>query len=471
MCKSQRSLLRLLRLALLAGICFALPAPAQEKADSTAAPTRYRYRVSFTDKKANKYSLQKPEAFLSAKSLERRRRYGLKVDELDLPVSDTYLDKLRQMGLRVVNWSKWNNTAVVELTDTARMQAVAQQPFVSGYRLVWIEPKDVAEDTNAKDRSKGIARDTLKTLDSYYGHAARQVEMLGVDQLHSDGWRGQGVTIAVIDGGFLNADLQPGLPQGQILGTRNFVRPGRSVYEELSHGMMVLSCIAASEPNLLVGTAPEASFYLIVSEDGDSEQLVEEDNWCAAVEYADSLGCDIVTSSLGYQLFDHPGMNLRYRDLDGHFSLNSHSASLAASRGLLVVNSAGNSGTAAWKKIGCPADACDMITVGAVTSKGVNTSFSSVGYTTDGRVKPDVMAMGQQVWVYDVDGNLTTVNGTSFSCPLMCGAVACLVQRFPNRRPEEIIRALQRSGDRALYPDNIFGYGIPSLPLAAKLLE
>lgn len=471
MCKLNIPLRLLFALVLLAGLGLGAAAQSPDSAAGAPAATRYRYRVSFADKKANKYSLSNPRAFLSEKSLERRRRYGLEVDEHDLPVSDRYLNALRGLGLRVVNVSKWNNTAVVELTDTLCMQGVRRLPFVSATRLVWIEPAEAETNPDEEDRRNGIRRDSLKLTDKYYGHASRQVTMLGVDSLHSEGWRGRGVTIAVIDGGFLNADLQPGLPQERILGTRNFVHPGRSVYEEVSHGMQVLSCIAANEPHFLVGTAPEASFYLLQSEDGHSEQLVEEDNWCAAVEYADSLGCDIVTSSLGYQIFDYPDMSLRYADLDGSFSLNSRSASLAASRGLLVLNSAGNSGDDAWKKIGCPADARDILTVGAVNKYGVNTLFSSVGNTADGRVKPDVMAMGQSVSVYDVDGNLTTVSGTSFSCPILCGAVACLVQRFPHRRPEEIIRAVQRSGDRASAPDNIFGYGIPSLPKAARLLQ
>ena len=288
-----------------------------------------------------------------------------------------------------------------------------------------------------------------------------------MDSLHSEGWRGRGVTIAVIDGGFLNADLQPGLPQERILGTRNFVHPGRSVYEEVSHGMQVLSCIAANEPHFLVGTAPEASFYLLQSEDGHSEQLVEEDNWCAAVEYADSLGCDIITSSLGYQIFDYPDMSLRYADLDGPFSLNSRSASLAASRGLLVLNSAGNSGDDAWKKIGCPADARDILTVGAVNKYGVNTLFSSVGNTADGRVKPDVCAVGSgSCIIRPSDGTIQYGNGTSFACPLIAGMAACIWSALPDLNAMEIRRRIICSADRYHYPDADYGYGIPNAWLA-----
>lgn len=429
----------------------------------------YRYRVNLADKKNCGYSVKHPEAFLSAKSLERRKRYGIAVDEYDLPVSPKYLKQLQKLGLKIWNTSKWNNTVVVETADTLCMQQVRKLPFVAGVRCVWERPDSIVEWSKFDRRS--LMKDTRDTVENYYGHGATQVEMLGVEQLHQKGLNGQGVTIAVIDGGFYNADLVKGLRKAKILGTRNFVCAERSVYEEQSHGMMVLSCIAANDPHSLVGTAPEASFYLIQSEDGETEQLIEEDNWCAAVEYADSLGCDMITSSLGYYQFDHPYMAHRYYEQDGRTALNSRSASLMASRGILMLNSAGNAADEPWKKMGFPADGRDILAVGAVTATRRNANFSSVGNTADGRIKPDVMAMGQASAVYDIDGTVTRTNGTSFSCPTMCGAVACLIQAFPRKHPVEIIRAVQQSGDNAEHPDNIYGYGIPNLPKALKLLE
>lgn len=443
---------------------------AQAKKKYVKVEKKYRYRVTLTDKKNCGYSVKHPEKFLSAKALARRNRYGLKVDGYDLPVSAVYTRQLSALGLRLHNMSKWNNTVVVETADTMLMARVRQLPFVKATRCVWEGPDSVLvpEPSNRADEVTN-RRDT--TLHNYYGYGQNQVEMLAVDRLHQAGFRGKGVTIGVIDGGYYNADLMKGINQSHILGTRNFVRPSKSVYEELDHGMMVLSCMAANEPHYLVGTAPEADYYLLQSEDGESEQLVEEDNWCAALEYADSIGCDIVTSSLGYYHFDHEYMNHHYYEQDGHTALNSRSASLAASRGLLVLNSAGNSGRDAWKKIGFPADACDMIAVGAVDSVGLNTTFSSIGNAADGRIKPDVMAQGENSMVYDDDGTVVGVNGTSFSCPTMCGAVACLVQAFPTKRLIEIIRALQQSANNAQHPDNIFGYGIPNVMKAKALLE
>ena len=239
---------------------------------------------------------------------------------------------------------------------------------------MWISPDSLPVMPKV-DRSS-IVTNRHDTLPDYYGHAEKQVKMLAVDQLHQAGFTGKGVTIAVIDGGFLNADLVNGLKKAHILGTRNFAHPDRLIYDELmDHGTMVLSCIAANEPKSMVGTAPDASFYLMQSEDGDSEQLIEEDTWCAAVEYADSLGCDIVTSSLGYFQFDHDFMNHTYAEQNGHTALNSRSASLAASRGLMMLNSAGNSGNDAWKRINFPGDAPNILTVGAVNAAGVTPVF------------------------------------------------------------------------------------------------
>lgn len=433
---------------------------------------RFRFRVRLTDKKNNPYRLSRPEEFLSPKSLERRKRLGLKVDSFDLPITPRYLSELKKTGVKIFNQSKWNNTVVVEVADSALMKCVRALPFVKGTRCVWEGPDSVRTGSGLmiEDR-RAIVTDKRDSLPHYYGHSAKQVEMLGVDRLHRDGYTGKNVTIAVIDGGFFNADVIAGLKELRILGTKNFAVPGTDTYAELDHGMMVLSCIGSNQPHFLVGTAPGASFYLIQSEDGRTEQLVEEDNWCAAVEYADSVGCDMITSSLGYTQFDHHYMNHRYYEADGRTALNSRSASLAASRGLLLLNSAGNSGTMPWKKICFPGDATDILTVGAVDSVKVNTVFSSVGNTADHRVKPDVMAMGQACAVYNDDGSITKVNGTSFSCPILCGAVACLLQAYPTKTPVEVMNAVRLAGDNVAHPDNIYGYGIPDMNKAFRILK
>lgn len=434
----------------------------------------YHYRLTLTDKKGSPYSLSRPQEFLSDKSLERRKRLGIKVDKYDLPIPPAYLEQIRATGATVLNCSKWNNTVQVSLPDTTdttlgQLQAL---PFVSNTLLVYTKPDDADNKTKPSRRSTVTDKLEYRTSsDSLYGLSQRQADMLNVPALHALGFKGEGMTMAIIDGGFHNADAIKALKSAKILGTRNFVRPDVAVYDEHPHGMMVLSCIAPNVEKSIVGTAPEASFYLFVSEDTHYEYRGEEDNWCAAVEYADSLGVDIISSSLGYTHFDTPQVKLEYHWLDGEHELNSREASLMASRGIMLCNSAGNEGDSPWKKVGFPADGKDILSVGAVDSEGVNTNFSSIGHSADGRIKPDAMAMGGHATVLGTDGCITTVNGTSFSCPILAGAVTCLMQAHPNKKPEAIIDAIHRAGSNFAHPDNIYGYGIPDLIKAHELLN
>lgn len=420
----------------------------------------YRYRVSLTDKQTTEYSLSHPEQFLSKKALDRREGQGLSVDSTDLPVPAVYLKRLAAEGVKVVGTSRWNNTALVETDDTLRIARVEALPFVHRTVKVWTAPDSIpVRDAQRKKQVKP----SKQTYKEYYGAAQNQVEMLEANKLHQAGFRGKGMTIAVIDGGFLNADAIPLLQNVKVEGTYNFVHPGWDVFAELDHGMSVLSCMGTNRPYTLVGTAPEASYWLFCSEDPDCECLAEEDYWAQAVEYADSVGVDVINTSLGYYAFDDASKNYRYRDLDGRTSLMTVTASMAADKGMVVVCSAGNSGNKQWKKITPPADADNVLTVGAVDAGRKNTVFSSVGYTADGRVKPDVMARGGQAAVVRPNGQVGAANGTSFSAPVLCGAVACLWQACPQLTAKELIELVRRSGDRYAYPDNVYGYGVPSV--------
>ena len=419
-----------------------------------------RYRVRLTDKAVTEYSLEQPEKYLSPKAVERRQRQGLKVDSTDLPVPRVYLERLAKAGMSIVGTSRWNNTVLVETSDSVRAAALQQLPFVRSVLKVWTAPDSIPQRNASR---KNEVNPDNKKLPVYYGAAQNQAEMLNLPSLHQAGFRGQGMTIAIMDGGFLNADVIPLLSKVKIEGVRNFVHPGWDVYAELDHGMSVLSCMAADTPEVMVGTSPEASYWLFCTEDPDCECMAEEDYWAQAIEYADSLGVDIVNTSLGYHAFDDTSKNYRYRDLDGHTSLMSASASMAASKGMLVVCSAGNSGNKVWKKITPPADAENVLTVGAVDASRVNTVFSSVGNTADGRVKPDVMARGGAATVIRPDGSVRQANGTSFSTPVLCGAVACLWQACPRLTVYELIDLVHRVSDRYGFPDNIYGYGIPDI--------
>ena len=415
-----------------------------------------KYRISLKDKAATDYSLQKPEMYLSKKSIERRKRQGLEIDSTDLPVCKKYVDAIRKKGVHVLVTGKWDNFVTVSCNDSMLIAEIAGLPFVRSTERVW---RGVAKRASERD---SLINKPLRT-DSLYGPAITQIQMSHADRLHEAGFKGQGMTIAVIDAGFHNVDKIEAMKNINILGTRDFVNPEADIYAESSHGMSVLSCMAMNQPNVMIGTAPEASYWLLRSEDEYSENLVEQDYWAAAIEFADSVGVDLVNTSLGYYSFDDPTKNYRYRDLNGHYALMSREAAKAADKGIVVVCSAGNSGSGSWKKITPPGDAENVITVGAVNKYGVLAPFSSVGNTADGRVKPDVVAVGLGSDVMGTDGNLRHANGTSFSSPIMCGMVACLWQACPELTAKEIIELVRRSGDRAVFPDNIYGYGIPDL--------
>ena len=420
----------------------------------------YKYRVSLKDKVGTTCSIDKPEEFLSERAIERRNRQQLPVDETDLPVSQVYIDELKATGAKLVTSSKWNNTVVLEVSDTLLMEDISKKSFVTGVKKVWVS-LDSIPPRNMK-RKKEVKNKVEKT-DCHYGNALRQIEIHGGDSLHTAGFAGKGMHVAVIDAGFYNADEIKFFRKMDLLGTKDFVNPNSDIYAENAHGLMVLSCMAANLPKVFVGTAPEASYWLLRSEDNDSEQPIEEDYWAAAIEFADSVGVDVVNTSLGYYEFDEGFPAYRYRDLDGHYSLMSHSASLAADKGIVVVCSAGNSGDDPWKKVTPPGDSENVLTVGAINKNLVNARFSSIGNSADGRIKPDVMAVGVNSVVTGTDGSVSKGNGTSFASPIMCGIVTCFWQACPWLTAKEVIEAVRQVGDRVDYPDNIYGYGVPNL--------
>lgn len=420
-----------------------------------------KYRINLRDKAATVHSLDRPEEFLSGKAIERRRKQHLAIDSTDLPVCRQYVDIIRDKGVNIVALGKWDNFVTVSCNDTMLINEIAKLPFVRTAKKVWAAPDSTKTSTATK-------RDTLVNepvihSDSFYGSAICQIQINKGDKLHEAGFRGQGMTIAVIDAGFHNADSIKSMQNIHVLGTKDFVTPRSDIYVEDNHGMNVLSCMGMNQPYSMIGTAPEASYWLLRSEDAYSESLVEEDYWATAIEFADSVGVDLVNTSLGYYAFDDSSGNYHYCDLDGHSALISRQAAKAADKGIVVVCSAGNTGAGPWKKIISPADADNVLTVGAVDKNGKLASFSSVGNTADGRVKPDVVAVGVESDMMDTDGLLKKANGTSFSSPILCGMVACLWQALPQLTAKEIIELVRRSGDRADSPDNIYGYGIPDM--------
>lgn len=428
---------------------------------ASAEQDTLKYRISLKDKAATEYSLKKPEKYLSAKAIERRRKQNLPIDSTDLPVCRKYIDEIRKQGVKIVVTGKWDNFVTVSCNDTTLIDRIAALPFVLSTEKVWISP-GAGKPSMATERDSVLNQPTIHP-DSIYGRAITQIQMSNGDKLHEAGFKGQGMTIAVIDAGFHNVDKITAMQNIRILGTKDFVNQQADIFAESSHGMSVLSCIGMNRPDIMTGTAPEASFWLLRSEDEYSEHLVEQDYWSAAVEFADSVGVDVINTFLGYYSFDDKSKNYKYRDLDGRHALMSRQASHIADKGMILVCSAGNSGAGSWKKITPPGDADNVLTVGAIDKRAVLATFSSVGNTADHRVKPDVVAVGVGSDVIRTDGNQGRANGTSFSSPIMCGMVTCLWQACPTLTAKEVIELVRRSGDRAGFPDNIYGYGVPDM--------
>jgi len=331
-----------------------------------------------------------------------------------------------------------------------------------------------SQETGINSSGSGMQQ-TGSSYELEYGSSWWQTGMHNGHILHSKGFRGKGITIAVIDAGFYNADVISVFDRlrenGQILGTRDFVTPGADVYRGQSHGMAVLSIIGGYKTGELIGTAPDADFWLLRSEDGGSEYVIEEDNWIAAAEFADSVGTDIINSSLGYSDFDDPVQNHTYADMDGNTTRVSRAADLAVSKGMLVVVSAGNEGGQLWKFITAPADADSALTVGAVDQTRYVAVFSSRGPSADGQVKPDVMALGKGTYISNPDGSIRQGNGTSFSAPVIAGLSACLWQSDRDASVMELHAAICESADRFTQPDGDYGNGIPDFNLADILLK
>ena len=427
-----------------------------------------KYRIAFTDKNGSSFSVNRPEEFLSAKAIERRAKQGLVIDESDLPVNASYIDAVKSHGVSVVAKGKWENFLTVSCNEKEAIERIKELPFVRSVEMVWFASE---KDLNPEEIKRDSLVNEMVHHDNYYGAAWEQINLCNGNKLHEEGYKGEGMTIAVIDAGYHNMDQITGMNNINVLGISDFVNPASDIYAENGHGTSVLSCIAMNKPHYMVGTAPNASFWLLRSEDESSEHLVEQDYWAAAVEFADSVGVDVVNTSLGYNEFDDISKNYTYSQLDGNHALMSRQASRMADKGMVLVCSAGNSGAGSWKKTTAPGDAKNVLTVGAVNSKGTLAPFSSIGNTADNRVKPDVVSVGWQSDVMGTNGVVNKANGTSFSSPILCGMVACLWQACPNLTAKELVELVRKVGDRYDEPDNIYGYGIPDLWSAYQLVK
>ncbi|MCS7018612.1 MAG: S8 family peptidase [Cytophagales bacterium] len=427
---------------------------------------RQVHLVFFRDKRNSPFSLNRPQEFLTQRSLERRQRQNIPLTGRDLPVSPAYLDSIRKTGARVLYPTRWLNGAIISATE-AQIAAVNRLSVVlsnATQRLSRTEQSGQSENTATTpeaDWSAHYAARVEATEAFNYGFSERQVSMLGVDAMHRAGFRGEEIHIAVLDCGFQGFNTALPFRNMTVLGTFNFVEGTPNVINSCTHGTRVLSALAAFQEGSLIGTAPRAAYYLFQTEDNATETRAEEAWWLAAAERADSLGVDIISTSVGYYHFDDPAQNYTLNDLNGRTAIITRAANAAASVGILVVKSAGNQGNRAWGRITFPGDADSVLTVGSVNSSGVYSAFSSRGPTADGRIKPDVVALGEGTIVSLPSGTITGDFGTSFATPLVAGLAAGFWQANRQLSNMQVIDYIRRSGTRARNPNDSVGYGIP----------
>jgi serine protease AprX len=421
-----------------------------------------RYVVYFKNKAGNQYSVSQPAKFLSTASITRRTRQQIGYTDEDLPVTAAYVSKLKDIGAKVFFTSRWLNCVLVESTPSIAT-AASQLPEVSKVELVAPGNRLLGGRVATKFDQK-VTDVTAPSL--------VQFQQLGIDDMNSQGYNGEGINIAIFDGGFLGVNTTSAFQaaRSKIKYEYNFVVNSKNVYLYDDHGTEVFSILSAQTPDF-VGGSLGANYFLFLTEDKPTEYRVEEFNWLFAAERADSLGVDIISSSLGYSTFDDATMNYQISDLTGNNAIVSIAASKALAKGMMVVTSAGNEGNSSWKYITPPADASGILSVGSITSDKSLSGFSSLGPTADGRFKPDVVALGSSTSLINQSGSLVKGSGTSFSCPLVTCLVAGLWQAYPNLKAQEIYNAIVRSADQAYNPDNKKGFGLPNFKAVVNYLK
>lgn len=429
-------------------------------------PYTYFYRIYLRDKGENPDGKYSARDLLSQRAIDRRNKAGIKVpDYRDFPVNNDYLNQISLLGLKLHSVSKWMNTALFKSQTGIEINTLLTLPFVANVKTV----KTPGVKSHFTDKLN------FKTIQGELPAYDRPLTMVNGSRMHLSGYDGSNMLIAILDGGFSNAGEISSLnglrARKGIIATYDFVTKSKSVFNSSSHGTAVLSVLAGQITDKLEGTAPGADYLLLLTEDVNSEFPCEEDFWAAGAEFADSTGADIISSSLGYFNFDDPAMNYKNSELDGNSAFITNVADIAASKGILVVSSAGNERAGSWEQIIFPADGDSVLAVGAVDGSDTIAGFSSAGFSADGRIKPDNVAMGVDMPVQVTGISVVRASGTSFSCPVLSGMAACLMQAVPKALNSDIIYVLHSTGDRYSNPDSLYGYGIPDIDLALNNLQ
>lgn len=436
-----------------------------------------RYIIQFKHKGATTYTLSDPSPYLSQRAINRRVRYNISLDSTDLPVPSSHISQIQNIpNVTVLNASRWLNAITIQTTDVNAISAINALPYVQNTSPVAAREGNRVKNKFPDDGKLQLnsAARTAQTESDYFNYGTgslAEIHLHNGEFLHNIGLRGQGMQVAMLDGGYFNYTSLKAFDSinanAQVLSTWDFVAGNASVVEDNAHGMQCFSIIGANIPGQFIGKAPKAGFHLFKTEDVSSEFPIEEFNWACGAERADSSGSDIISSSLGYGYdFTDTVPDYPYSDLNGDITMSARAADFAAKKGLMVFNSAGNSGTDYWRMITTPADGDSIIAVGSVNTSGVVAANSSYGPSADGRIKPDVASVGVNAMVQLPNNSIGTGSGTSFACPNMAGLGTCLWQGFPEYNNMRIIRALKEAGSIYAAPNDRIGYGIPDLKKA-----
>ena len=437
--------------------------------------TRYWVFLNEAAAEGGTWSPQTGTAALSPAAVERRLRQNIPLRATDYPLSAQAVEAVQATGAKVYRRSRWLRALSVYATPN-QLQALEASPVVLGLQPVAKLKRSAVSLGESQPMAHAEADEGVQAYS--YGQSLDQVNQINLIPLHNAGYAGAGINIALMDGGFTGVDVHSAFTgawnQGRILLTHDFVDNDTNVFQVGSHGMSVLSTICADLDGTFVGTAPEANYFLFRTEDELSETLVEEDNWVVASEWADSLGVDVINTSLGYTTFDNGIGDHSYSDLDGRTAVISKAATAAARTGMIVVVAAGNEGASSWKYISCPADADSILSIGAVDNMDLRAAFSSQGPTSDGRIKPDLGARGVSATLMNWSGQVGTGSGTSFASPITCGAMACLLQAVKANQStydiQDILTVVRENASQASKPDTLLGWGIPNFSAALSAM-
>jgi len=436
-----------------------------------------RYIVQLKHKGATTYNLANPSPYLSQQAIDRRARHHILPDSTDLPVPESYISQIKSItNVTVLNISRWLNAVTIQTNDANAIATINALPFVQNTsaiaaRTSTIEKNKFIEDIKPLFEISARPAEIKTNYFDYGSDSYSEIHLHNGEFLHNIGLRGQQMQIALLDGGYFKYSTLKAFDSvnanTQVFSTWDFVAGNASVAEDNAHGMQCLSIIAANIPGQFIGKAPKAGFHLFRTEDVSSEYPIEEFNWACGAERADSTGADVISSSLGYGYgFSDPVPDYPYSDLNGDITMSARAADLAARKGLLVFNAAGNSGNDYWRMITTPADGDSVVAVAAVNTSGVVGSFSSYGPSADGRIKPDIASIGVNAMIQTANNTIAVSNGTSYACPNMAGLATCLWQGFPEFNNMRIVRALKEAGTIYSSPDHRIGYGIPDLKKA-----